>query len=235
MSRPSAVRVRALVAVAAVTLVACGAGDTAASDAASPSAAVSPSAYTSPSLVPSSPSEPTAPSTASTDGQDAGEVATPPSEETAEISAAAPAFPADTSPDRGEAAGDIVAVQDVRTGVHDGFDRVVLDLAGDGRAGWQVEYVAEPASQGSGEEVSLRGDAALQVRVFNTTYPPDAPGEVYDGPSRIDVAGAAVTEVVDDKIFEGQHVFFVGVDRERPFRVFRLDDPQRIVIDVRTN
>lgn len=220
------------VTLAAVLLAACGQGDEDAAGAgATTSAAASPEATAS-----ASPSD--ALSTAATPpargSEDAGVAATPPPGETSEITAAAPAFPADTSPDEGEPAGDVIGVQDVRTGVHDGFDRVVFDIAGDGVAGWRVRYVDQPSQQGSGNPVELAGEAALEVVLFPSAFPPDAPGMVYDGPERISVDGAAVTEVVDDKVFEGQHVFHVGVDRERPFRVFRLDDPQRVVLDVRT-
>jgi hypothetical protein len=41
-----------------------------------------------------------------------------------------------------------------------------------------------------------------------------------------------VLEVVEDTIFEGIHTFFAGTDEEHPFLVERLDDPQRVVIDV---
>jgi hypothetical protein len=48
-----------------------------------------------------------------------------------------------------------------------------------------------------------------------------------DGP-----AGGVVTGVVEDSIFEGYHVFFIGLDEERPFLVDRFDGPSRVVIDI---
>lgn len=127
----------------------------------------------------------------------------------------------------------LVVVSDVRVGSHEGFDRVVFEIGGDGQAGWFIEYDDDPVSDGSGEPVEVAGGAALRVSLTNIATPEDAPEGVdrWEG----DVAGPAggvVTEVVDDVVFEGMHTFFVGVDEERPFRVARLSDPQRVVIDI---
>ncbi|MFA9429016.1 hypothetical protein [Egicoccus sp. AB-alg2] len=131
------------------------------------------------------------------------------------------------------APGDVLAVTDVRVGAHDGFDRVVIELDGDGQAGWFVQY-DEPRSQGSGEPVAVAGGASLSVALSHLTLPPELPDDMdhwfqqsVDGP-----AGGVVLEVRDDTIFEGMHLFFVGVDEERPFVVARLDEPQRVVVDL---
>ena len=41
-----------------------------------------------------------------------------------------------------------------------------------------------------------------------------------------------VTEVVWDSTFEGTSVAFVGARGQTPFRVYLLDDPTRVVLDV---
>lgn len=129
-----------------------------------------------------------------------------------------------------------VVVTDVRVGSHEGFDRVVFEIGGEGQAGWTIAYDDEPTSDGSGEPVEVAGGAALRASLTNIAMPPDAPEGVdrWEG----DVAGPAggvVTEVVEDVLFEGMHTFFVGVDEERPYRVARLSDPQRVVIDIVTD
>jgi hypothetical protein len=129
----------------------------------------------------------------------------------------------------------MVSVTDVRVAHHGDFDRVVFEIGGDGRAGWGVLYQDEARSQGKGDEVDVAGDAVLEVAVRNVAMPFDAPEDVeaYDGPERIDGPGDGVLrEVVEDTIFEGQHVFFLGLDAEVPYRIQRLDDPQRVVIDL---
>lgn len=126
------------------------------------------------------------------------------------------------------------AVTEVRLGQHDGFDRVVFELAGDGRAGWLVEYVDEARAQGSGALVDVAGDAVLRVAIRNVPLPPDLPDtiEVWDEDRLRAPSGGVVTEVVNDTIFEGQHTFFIGTTDQQPFLIERLDDPQRVVIDL---
>lgn len=147
-----------------------------------------------------------------------------------------PPFVADTRPDTGEAEGPgPTSVAEVVTAGHgEGFDRVVFDIVGDGFAGWDVRYVDAATSQGSGAPVAVAGEAVLQVRLNNIGYPADVNGPTYDGPDRIRPHDTtAIREIVNDTIYEGEHVFFIGVADELPFRVFRLDGPQRVVVDVR--
>lgn len=144
-------------------------------------------------------------------------------------------FPADTRPDSGESGGPgPISVTHVDTARHEeGFDRVVFHIAGNGLAGWHVRYVESARSQGSGEPVEIAGSAVLEVTLTNVGYPADVEGPSYDGPKWIRPSGTeAIREIVNDNIYEGRHVFFVGAVRELPFRVFRLDDPQRVVLDV---
>lgn len=148
---------------------------------------------------------------------------------------APPPFPADTRPDRGQSGGPgptSVANIDI-AGHEEGFDRVVFDIAGNGVAGWHARYVKAAHSQGSGEPVEVAGSAILEVTLTNVGYPADVAGPSYDGPRRIRPSGTeAIREIVNDNVYEGQHVFFVGTVRDLPFRVFRLDSPQRVVLDI---
>ncbi len=147
---------------------------------------------------------------------------------------AAPPFPADTSADTAEASADaLVTVTDIRTGRHDGFDRVVLEVGGAGTPGWDVRYVDVASSQGRGDVVEVAGEAVLQVTVTGAGYPFDTGVEEYAGPDPLPGQGTAnVTEVVFDATFEGTTVAFVGTRAEAPFRVYPLQDPARIVVEV---
>jgi hypothetical protein len=141
-------------------------------------------------------------------------------------------------PSTGESSTDgehgTLAVTDVRVATHDGFDRIVFELEGDGVAGWHVGYVDEPLAQGSGHPVDVEGEAVLAIAVRSVTLPPELPDEieVWDRDVLTGAEGGVVVEVVNDTIFEGQHTLFAGLDAERPFLVERFEDPQRIVIDV---
>jgi hypothetical protein len=146
----------------------------------------------------------------------------------------APPFPADTEPDTAEPAADTqVTVQDIRTGRHEGFDRVVFEVGGRGTPGWDVRYVDQPASQGSGDPVEVDGAAVLQVTITGAGLPFDTGVEEWSGPDPLPGQGTeVVTEVVWDATFEGTSVAFVGTTARAPFRVQLLEQPTRVVLEV---
>ena len=146
----------------------------------------------------------------------------------------APPFPANTEPDTGAPSADsFVTVTDVRTGRHDGFDRVVFEVDGTGTPGWDVRYVDSPSGQGSGEDIPVAGDATLQVTITGVGYPTETGIEEYDGSQPQPGNGTeVVTEVVWDSTFEGTSVAFIGATRATPFRVYLLEDPARVVVEV---
>ncbi|WNB84571.1 hypothetical protein [Cellulomonas sp. ATA003] len=143
-------------------------------------------------------------------------------------------FPADLEPDTAEATDDArLSPVDLRFGVHDGFDRIVLDVAGPGLPGWLGRYVSDPSLPGSGSPVELAGEAALQVHVRGVVYPTADGAPEYRGPQRFRPgSGRVVEEVVYGAVYEGQAELYVGLSSPEPFRVFRLEDPTRVVIDV---
>lgn len=151
---------------------------------------------------------------------------------------------ADVEPLRGEAStedreeeaerGGVLAVTDVRVGSHDGFDRVVFELEGDGQPGWFLRYVDEARSAGRGDVIELEGEAVLSVAIHNLTLPPDLPDHIerwddehLDGP-----AGGVVTELRADVLFEGVQAFHIGLTGEQPFLAERFERPTRLVLDI---
>ena len=143
-------------------------------------------------------------------------------------------FPANTDPDTGNpSAGALVSVTDIRIGRHDGFDRVVFEADGTGTPGWDVRYVDAAQSQGSGDDIEVDGGAVLQVTISGVGIPADTGVEEYPGPDRLSAGDTeVVTEVVWDSTFEGTSVAFAGVTEETPFRVYLLEDPARVVLEV---
>ncbi|MCZ2821851.1 hypothetical protein O2V63_16020 [Modestobacter sp. VKM Ac-2977] len=145
----------------------------------------------------------------------------------------APEFPADTSVDTAEPVDpEGLTVTDVRAAPHEGFERVVFELAGSGTPGWRVEYVDAPSSQGSGDAVDVPGSAFLQVTLQGTSYPYETGAEeVARGP--VSVSGTdTVQGVVYDATFEGTSVAWIGTSAQVPFRVSALSDPTRLVVEV---
>jgi hypothetical protein len=122
---------------------------------------------------------------------------------------------------------------DIRTGGHDCFERVVLELEGTGELpGYWVRYEADPILESpSGEPVDIAGEATmvLSVGVWMT----DIEGNGYDGPTEI--VPTNVTNILELNLienFEGQHAWAIGLDQQREFRVTTLTEPTRIVIDI---
>lgn len=141
----------------------------------------------------------------------------------------------DAGPEVADGAPPPVVVTDVRLGRHNGFDRVVFDIGGQGQAGWDIRYVDQARSAGSGQPIDVGGDAILQVSLRNIALPTDAPAgvEPWDGPDRLPLPGTGpIVEVVEDTLFEGVHTFYVGVTDRLPFQANRLGSPQRVVLDV---
>jgi hypothetical protein len=145
-----------------------------------------------------------------------------------------PSFEGDTQPATREALADaLLTVSDIRTGRQDGYDRVVLELGGTGTPGWDVRYVDQASSQGSGDPVEVAGEAVLQVTVTGAGYPYDTGVDEWAGPNPLPGNGTqTVTEVVWDATFEGTSVAFVGTTGQAPFRVYALEDPTRVVVEV---
>ena len=208
-------------AVLVLALAACSPGESDESPSPSSTAtSASPSPTDSPSTTPDPAADPSA--GAPTPSDDATEAPLP--------------FPANTEPDTQDPSADAaLTVTDVRVGHHDGFDRVVFELGGTGTPGWRVEYVDQPVDDGKGDVVAVDGDAYLQVMISGSGYPMDTGVEEYAGPNPVRAGDdGEVEEVLLRGVFEGYTQAFVGVDDEqRPFRVFSLEDPTRVVVDVR--
>ncbi|GAA4429801.1 hypothetical protein GCM10023169_32490 [Georgenia halophila] len=128
-------------------------------------------------------------------------------------------------------------VENVRTGRHTCFDRMVVDVLGDVR-GYDVRYVSAVRTDGAGTVVPLRGGAQLAVVVRapayddsgRATYRPANPRELTD------VTGyRTFRQLASAGTFEGQTTIGLGVRARLPFRVFVLDGPgdySRMVVDV---
>ncbi len=219
MRRPYLARVLAVAAVSAMVTAGCTGGDP------EPAATVTATSAATPTPTASSPS------------------ATPPTETvvpspepplTADDPVDAAPFPADLAPDTADASAAVfLSPVNLRFGVHDGYDRLVLDLEGTGQPGWLSEYVDDPRAEGSGATINLEGTAYLQTTVKGVVYPTESGAQDYVGPMRFQPASAGVIEeVVYGSIFEGQAEVYIGLSSKQPFRVFLLEDPTRIVIDI---
>ncbi|WP_134774292.1 AMIN-like domain-containing (lipo)protein [Ornithinimicrobium flavum] len=156
---------------------------------------------------------------------DATETGLPPS--------ALPPWTDDLTEEAPQAAGSAQEITGVRTGRHEDFDRVVLDLTGDEPTlGWFARLVDEAVEDPSGLPLDVEGERFLQLGIAGIDWTVDSPDRYDDGPVQ-GQGTEVVTEVVFGALFEGQQQILVGLREDTDYRIFTLADPARIVIDVR--
>jgi hypothetical protein len=119
----------------------------------------------------------------------------------------------------------------VRTGRHDCYDRLVLDLRGGTSAGFHVGYVDAVYNDPRGDLIPLRGGARLLIVVKAPS-----PGTPAAATELADVTGyTTFRQVAYAGSFEGQTSLGLGVRARLPFRAFVLTGPgdgSRLVVDV---
>jgi len=127
----------------------------------------------------------------------------------------------------------ISIVRDLRVGRNEGFDRLVVDFGDAPVAAYRVEYAVPPVRQcGSGEAVSLDGQAALLVRL-RMAQAHDDQGRVTMRRPDLRAEMPVVRQVSMICDFEGQVVVALGVAAAKPFRVLVEGSPNRLIVDVR--
>lgn len=123
----------------------------------------------------------------------------------------------------------------IRIGSHDGFDRVVFELDAPGEPGWFAHYRTEVAAQGSGFPIEFTGDRSIELLINGLETPYEDPSREFSG--EVTAAGtSAVTTVSYHGTFEGQAQAVIGLSGpERPFTVYTLSNPSRVVVDIQTS
>ena len=125
-----------------------------------------------------------------------------------------------------------LVIQDVRAGTHDGYDRVVFEFAGAGTPGYLTGYTAEPLQQASGLPVEVPGNVSLEVIIQGVPMGLMPPNEQLLKPGPQGASAGNVVEVIHGATFEADAQYFIGLDSKRPYNVFVLQDPPRLVVDV---
>lgn len=116
----------------------------------------------------------------------------------------------------------------VTTGTHDGFVRVVFRFS-DVVPGYAVEPATPPfVSDGAGEPVAVDGTGFLSVRLLANAHT-----EAGQPTTPRKVAGAGL-DVVMLGDFEGIVSWVIGTEGSKPFKVFTLQSPPRLVVDIQS-
>lgn len=123
-------------------------------------------------------------------------------------------------------------LQDVRAGSHGDIDRVVFEYAGTGLPSYVAGYVDTPRQQASGNVMEVPGAAHLEVNVQGTAgdmMRTDAPITAMGSKG---VAAGNIADVYLGSIFEADSQFFIGLDGQRGYKIYTLEDPTRVVVDI---
>ena len=148
-----------------------------------------------------------------------------------------------SNPDPASGAATLV---DVRVGAHPeqgGWDRIVFEFK-DVRPKGRVEYVTGVWPDvliqcGSGDPVSLPGGAVLRVKLEATNAHDEQQGRVTirsysgTGPPRVGGPGNSILEAKQSCDFEALVYWGIGTSGRQRFTVRLLDNPTRVVIDVK--
>jgi hypothetical protein len=122
---------------------------------------------------------------------------------------------------------------DVRTGRHDGFDRIVFEFAGAELPGYHIEYIDKPVRAcGSGNVVQLPGDAWLEVR-FEPANAHTEDGRPTATFRELTPKLPAVLELKPTCDFEAQVEWVAGLTSPNRYRVLELRSPTRLVFDIK--
>ena len=137
--------------------------------------------------------------------------------------------PFTTAPKSAPGSGGQVELFGVATGCHPTFDRFVF-RARFGTPRYHVRYVRRIVADGSGATVRLRGTKRIRVLIR------DARGHTQGGtnlvPSALTPLCPNLRQIKTAGDFEGIVTFGLGLRRRTGFRVFRLTNPTRLVVDV---
>ena len=137
-------------------------------------------------------------------------------------------------PSTASGASGVPVVRTLRTGTHEGHDRVTVELdTGEGMPGYRLEYIDKPLHEcGSGREIHPLGDAWLELRLEPAQAHTEA-GEATLPGRELPVRERLLRRIYVTCDFEAVVSLVIAVASPNAFRAFTLEDPRRIVVDVR--
>jgi hypothetical protein len=118
----------------------------------------------------------------------------------------------------------------VRASHHPGFDRIVYEFEGSLPTSHEVSYVDKLVGDASGLPVPIAGRAILRVR-FEPAQAHDAQGSTAPERQAFPLPNIMTTVRAGD--FEGVTTYGIGLAKRTPFQVSTLQNPSRVVIDIR--
>ncbi|WP_028985031.1 AMIN-like domain-containing (lipo)protein [Sporichthya polymorpha] len=134
-----------------------------------------------------------------------------------------------------DAAAKTATVQNLRTGAHSTFDRVVIDYTGK-KPTVKLSLVNSLYSCGKGDKLTIPGDKILKIDLTPAQAHNDKGKSTYSGPGRLSTANYNLSTLKGVRMacdFEGHVTFGVGVKNLKSYSVSHLTNPKRVVVDLK--
>lgn len=127
----------------------------------------------------------------------------------------------------------VVTVKEVRAAQNPNYDRVVFEFEGDALPSYHVEYVDKPVRQcGSGEAMRIEGDGWLLVKFTPARAHTDEGKATVT--SREQKFGFPILKELEFACdFEAEVAVALGVAAPNKYRVLELQNPSRLVVDIK--
>lgn len=127
----------------------------------------------------------------------------------------------------------VAILNEVRTAEHGNYDRIVFEFGGAELPGYHIEYIDKPVRAcGSGDVVPLKGDGWLEIR-----FQPARAHTEQGQPTVKDRERAPNHKIIKElKLtcdFEADVEWVLGVALPNRYRVLELENPTRLVIDIK--
>jgi hypothetical protein len=127
----------------------------------------------------------------------------------------------------------VAVLKEVRAAQHAGYDRVVFEFEGAELPGYHLEYIDKPVRQcGSGNAVSLKGDAWLEIR-FTPAAAHTEDGEPTVKNREQSPNLKIIREMKSTCDFEADVTWVLGAASPNKYRVLELKNPTRLAVDIK--
>lgn len=123
-------------------------------------------------------------------------------------------------------------IEDVRAGSHEGIDRVVVELSGTGTPDVLAGYTADPRQQASGLPLVPAGNAYFELIIQGVPWSMGLSDADLAKADPAGVAAGGIQEIADGGIFEADAQYIVGLNAQRPYNLYLLENPTRVVVDL---
>lgn len=122
-------------------------------------------------------------------------------------------------------------IEDIRAGSHEDVDRVVVELSGAGTPNVLAGYTADPRQQASGMPLVPAGNAYFELIIQGVPWSMGLSDADLAKADPAGVAAGGIQEIADGGIFEADARYIVGLDAQRPYNLYLLENPTRVVVD----